>query len=115
MSYKILIVEDVGKRINTFIESLGHHDIKIVDTITEARLCLSHIKYDYLFLTSKVGEEKEPCSDLVNFIVKELTYRPFIILHTLDIITVEEIKKIIPEISWKPIGSAEFFSMSLIS
>ena len=114
MRYKILIVEDNGKRINTFIESLGQHELDVVDSIQEAKLALLGCKYDYLFLPNKVGVAREHCISLIHFIVDELAYHPFIISHTLDLISVESFKEVIPEISWKPFGSDEFFSMSLI-
>ena len=114
MRQKILIVEDNGKRINTFIESLGHHELDVVDSIPDAKFALLGCKYDYLFVPSKVGIAREHCIELIHFIVDELAYHPFIISHTLDVISVEGFKEVIPEISWKPFGSDVFFSMLLI-
>lgn len=109
IDHNILVVEDDDHRILTFIEYLGGHNLKIVDSIKEAKYELSHTKYDYLFLTNAVGLSKDSCMEIINFIYGDLLYQPFILLHSLDIVSVDKMRKVIPEARWKPIGSNEFY------
>ena len=112
IKHKILVVEDDGKRINTFIEYLGGHKLKIVDTVDWAIIELEVHKYDYIFLTSDVGPFKESCVEVVEYILEDLSYQPFVILHTIDVLTVDKINELLPEASWKPFGSDEFYFLT---
>ena len=110
--YKILVVEDDSKRINTFIEYLGGNKLKIVDTVDWAIIELEVAKYDYIFLTGEVGYFKESCVEVVEYILDDLSYQPFVILHIIDILTVDKINNLLPEASWKPFGSDEFYFLT---
>lgn len=109
MTYKILVVEDDGTRITTFIEYLGQHELKIVDSIEDAKIELYNNKYDYLFLASKVGEDGKPCTEIIEFILEDLMYHPFVIIHTLDMLAMESMRRLLPEANWRPFGSEDFY------
>lgn len=65
---RILILEDDGHRVNTFIEMLHNHDLDIIENAYEAVVMLESNSYDVLLLDHDLGEGNGSGSIVTNFL-----------------------------------------------
>ncbi len=106
----ILVVEDDGKRINTFIEFLGHHNLVITNNKYDAIEFLQNQMFDIIYLDNNLGEDNGTGRDVAKFIV-DLNYQPEVIFHSWNIFEFEKIQALIPAVINKPYNSEEFYSL----
>ncbi len=110
MRLSILIVEDDGKRINTFIEFLGEHDLVITNNKYDAIEYLQNRMFDIIYLDNKLGTDNGTGRDVVEFI-RTLNYEPEVIFHSWDIFEFRRIQKLFPKAKNKPYNSEMFYSL----
>ncbi len=106
----ILVVEDDGKRINTFIEFLGHHNLIITDNKYDAIEYLQNHMFDIIYLDDGLGDNNGTGRDVVKFII-DLNYQPEVIFHSWNIFELEKIQDLLPRVISKPYNSEEFYSL----
>lgn len=104
MKPKILILEDDVYRIRNFIEYLGGYDITITESFNEAKGFLANDMFDYVFLNAK-GKK------VIEFIKKELTYEPNVVIHTWDLLLAEKMVNTLPIAKHIPFNTEEFYEI----
>jgi DNA-binding response OmpR family regulator len=109
--HRVLVVEDDGKRITTFIEYFGVHFLSIIESAAIAKKYLAAEEFDFVFLDGDLGEYNGTGLDVAKFIKKELTYMPQVIVHTWDKDVGKEVLKLIPTAKLIAYGSEEFFEI----
>jgi len=53
---KILVVENNSSKIKTFINTIGHHNLTVVDNENDAVDCLEQNDFDIIFLDNDLGD-----------------------------------------------------------
>ena len=106
----ILVVEDDGKRINNFIEFLGHHELRMTDNVYDAIEFLHNQMFDVIYLDNRLGGDNGTGRDVVEFI-KTLNYEPEVIFHSWDIFEFRKIQELLPQAKNKPYNSEMFYSL----
>jgi hypothetical protein len=101
--HRVLVVEDDGKRITTFIEYFGVHFLSFIESAAIAKKYLAAEEFDFVFFDGGL--------DVAKFIKKELTYMPQVIVHTWDKDVGKEVLKLIPTAKLIAYGSEEFFEI----
>lgn len=106
----ILVVEDCGSRINTFIEFLGHHNLTMTDNSYDAKEYLYNNMYDVIYLDYKLGEDNGTGIEVAHFIAK-LSYDPEVIFHSWDIFAFDKLQKILPQATNVHYNTEEFYRL----
>lgn len=106
----VLVVEDDGYRINTFIEFLGSHNLVITNNSTEAIEHLHNDIYDIVCLDDKLGEDNGTGLEVAKYIAT-LGYEPEVIFHSINFLTFEKIKEILPWSLNKQFNTEEFYRL----
>lgn len=104
----ILVVEDNGRRIKTFLNFLNYHELTITDNSYDAIECLQNNMFDIIYVDHRLGEDNGTGRDVVDFI-STLGYEPEVIFHSLDLMEYHRCRKILPFLKYKPFNSEEFF------
>jgi DNA-binding response OmpR family regulator len=113
---KILILEDDGNRVNTFIEKFYIHDLTITENSYDAIDLLDKIVYDFIFLDCDLGDMNGSGSDVSAFLQSHpdnLNNQANIIIHSWNAPATKNMLKDIPYASWIPFNTGSFFEIEL--
>jgi hypothetical protein len=113
---KILILEDDGSRVNTFIEKFYIHDLTIIENSYDAIDLLDQIVFDHIFLDHDLGDNNGSGSDISAFLQSHPSNsnnQANIIIHSWNSPAAKNMLKDIPNASWIPFNTESFFEVDL--
>jgi len=115
---KILILEDDGNRVNTFIEKFYTHDLTITENSYDAIDLLGKVVYDCIFLDCDLGDINinGSGSDVSAFLCSHpnnLNNKANIIIHSWNAPVTKNMLKDIPYASWVPFNTESFFEIEI--
>jgi len=113
---KILILEDDGGRVNTFIEKFYVHDLTITENSYDAIDLLNQRVFDYIFLDCDLGDRNGSGLDVSAFLQSHqdnLNNQANIIIHSWNAPAAENMLKDIPYASWVPFNTESFFEIEI--
>jgi hypothetical protein len=110
----ILVVDYLTDRVIFFIERFGHQNLDITETSNDAVRYINENFYDYLFLAGELGKYGGNCIDVATFLGSHIdnpNYNSFIVIHSLDIASVAEMVKLLPEAKYLPFNERQFSTL----
>jgi CheY-like chemotaxis protein len=113
---KILILEDDGGRVNTFIEKYYVHDLTIIENSYDAIDLLGQTVFDYIFLDCDLGDRNGSGLDVSAFLQlhpDNSNNQADIIIHSWNVPAAEKMLKDIPYASWVPFNTESFFEIEI--
>jgi CheY-like chemotaxis protein len=113
---KILILEDDGSRVNTFIEKYYVHDLTIIENSYDAIDLLGQTVFDCIFLDCDLGDRNGSGLDVSAFLQSHpdnLNNQANIIIHSWNSPATKNMLKDIPYASWIPFNTESFFEIDL--
>lgn len=113
---KILILEDDGNRVNTFIEKFYTHDLTITENSYAAIDLLEQTVYDCIFLDCDLGDKNGSGSDVSAFLQSHpnnSNNQANIIIHSWNAPATKNMLKDIPCASWIPFNTESFFEIEI--
>jgi len=114
---KILILEDDGNRVNTFIEKFYIHDLTIIENSYDAIDLLDQTVFDHIFLDCDLGDRNGSGLDVSAFLQSHpsnLNNQANIIIHSWNAPATKNMLKDIPSASWIPFNTESFFEIDLL-
>jgi len=113
---KILILEDDGNRVNTFIEKFYTHDLTIIENSYNAMDLLDEVVFDCIFLDCDLGDDNGSGSDISAFLQSHpsnLNNKATIIIHSWNSPAAKNMLRDIPYAHWIPFNTESFFEIEL--
>ncbi len=111
---RILILEDDGHRVNTFIEKFYTHELTITENSNDAIDLLGQNVYGYLFLDHDLGDGNGSGTDVSAFLrshPENLNNQAKIIIHSWNIPAAMNMLKDVPYARWAPFNTEQFFEI----
>jgi hypothetical protein len=113
---RILILEDNGQRVNTFIEKFRGHELIITENAYDAIEYLTIGIFDVIFLDNDLGEGNGS-GTLVSSFLRESpsnsNNEAFIIAHSWNVPAVKMMLEDLPQAVSAPFNTDEFFNIKL--
>lgn len=94
-----------------FVEFLSYHNLLIADTTKDAIYYLNRNIFDVIYLDDRL--RKGDGFSVAKFI-KQLPYKPTVIVHSFNILAFEKIRKLLPWAIHKPYNSEEFYLLEQV-
>jgi len=110
----ILVVDYLTDRVIFFIERFGHQNLDITESSSDAVRYMIENFYDYLFLAGELGKYGGNCIDVAEFLVGHKdnpNYDSIIVIHSLDLASVTEMVKLLPEAKYFPFSEGQFSTL----
>jgi CheY-like chemotaxis protein len=111
---RILILEDDGTRVNTFIELLHNHDLDIIENAYEAVALLELNRYNIILLDHDLGESNGS-GGIVSSFLRSYPENPnneaIIIIHSWNIPASMAMLEDLPRAAHAPFNTEEFYEI----
>jgi len=111
---KILILEDDGKRVSTFIELLHKHSLTITESAYAAIDYLQEDAFDAVFLDHDLGEGNGEGRDVSQYLAGNSNNRNHaaqIVIHSWNNPAAFNMRKDLPHSHFAPFGSPGFYDI----
>ena len=111
---KILILEDDGHRINTFVEALHRHDLTITECSYDAIDHLEQAVFDYLYLDHDLGDGNGVGTDVSSYLrlhPDNPNNNTNIIIHSWNVVAAKNMLADLPQACWAFFNTPEFYDI----
>ena len=113
---RILILEDDGTRINTFVEALHRHNLTITECSYDAIDHLEQAVFDYLYLDHDLGADNGVGTDVTSYLrlhPDNSNNDAKIIIHSWNVPAAKNMLKDLPNACWAAFNTPEFYDVLL--
>lgn len=106
---RILILEDDGGRVNTFIELLHRHQLDITENAYDAIDMLEEHRYDLIFLDHDLGEDNGSGSLVASFL-SQMNNEATVAIHSWNVPASRAMVGYLPDALQVPFNTDSFYT-----
>jgi DNA-binding response OmpR family regulator len=108
---RILILEDDGGRVNTFIELLHKHQLDITENAYDAIDLLEENKYNLIFLDHDLGDGNGSGSLVASFLSQMVDNKATIVIHSWNVPASNAMVGYLPNAYQAPFNTESFYDL----